>query len=197
MNIIPGGNKVKNIFVAFSITIFILVVAVLVFFGYLGAFSKVTVKEEIVGPYKLAYEDHEGSYSLSGQNLDRIYNSLRTEYKLEVTKSFGIYYDNPQKTSAAECRSKLGCIIDEKDYGKIDALKGMYKIMDYKKVKSMTVTFPFKSIVSIYVGMAKAYPAIAVYASDNNYEFTESMEIYDMASKNIVYVMNIRPKKIQ
>jgi predicted XRE-type DNA-binding protein len=51
------------------------------------------------------------------------------------------------------------------------------------------VEFPYKNSFSIIAGIIKVYPKIEQYIQDNNLKTNEIMEIYDVPSNKIIYLM--------
>lgn len=154
-----------------------------------GVFHRVEITEKEIGPFKIAYEEYTGPYKETGKIQDRIYSSLREEDNIETYRGIGIYYDDPKETPAEECRSKVGCIIEEQDYDKIENLKDKYNILNIARQRMIYSEFPYKSKLSIMTGIFKVYPKIEQYVQNNDYDYHESIEIYDVPNKKIIYLM--------
>jgi len=183
---------VRKFFIAAGTLFGFLIIALSLFMWWLGAFSPVEVSEGLVGPYVMVYEDMVGDYKQTGKVLDRIYQSLQND-KIATTKGFGIYYDNPEKVPAAKLRSRVGCIIEEKDQPTV-LLQSKYRVTTFPPTQSVKADFPYKNKMSIFIGIAKAYPALAAYAHKQGYQFFESLEVYDMPNKKISYSMRCEKK---
>lgn len=111
--------------------------------------------------------------------------------KLDITnnKGFGIYYDDPKKTTDEKCRSFVGGVIEIKDVNKITALKAKgFKIDSARTAPSVVAEFPIKSDLSYMIGPMKAYPAISKYMKEKGYEATLTLEIYDVPQKRILFI---------
>ncbi len=160
------------------------------FLNYIGFFSKIIVEEKEVGPFVLVYEDHKGDYKGVAQVENDIYYSLLNNYQIETFKGFGIYYDDPKKVAKEDLRSIAGCILEEKDYDKIEKLKedGL-KIKEIPKQNSIVAEFPFKNQFSIIAGVIRVYPELSKYITENNLVNNEMMEIYDTPTQKIIYLM--------
>ena len=156
---------------------------------YLSVFASIDVKEKKIGPLKLIYKEYIGPYKETGQIQDEVYYSLLNEEKIETYKGFGIYYDDPKTTPDSELRSKSGCILEEKDYDKLDRLEEDYDLMELGDQKYIYAEFPFKSKLSIMLGVFKVYPQLDRYLEEKGYEKKEVMEIYDIPNKKIIYLM--------
>ncbi len=172
---------------------FVLIVTIIGFYGYYGGFSKVEVRSENTGGEIVVFEEAMGDYSQTGIITDRIYNDLLNEYKIETTKGFGIFYDDPQNTEKDKLRSEVGCILDtELDSIKLSQISKKYKIKTLPKTNYVVAEFPFNGSVSIMVSLFKVYPAIDKYMKENNIQNNSPiMEIYDVPNGKIIYRKSI------
>lgn len=176
----------KFIFGAIAISI----IGIAVFLSYIGFFSEIVIEEKETGSFILVYDEHTGDYKGTAEIQDSIYYSLINNQNIETFKGFGIYYDNPKIVPTSELRSIAGCILEKSDYDKIDYLKEKgYKIKEIPVQNSIVAEFPYKNSFSIIAGIMKVYPKIEKYIDDNNIESKEMMEIYDIPSKKIIYIM--------
>lgn len=167
-----------------------LIPVLLFFFNYTGFFTKVKIEEKEMGPFTLIYDNHVGDYKGTGKIQNTIYYSLLNDYNTETYKGFGIYYDDPKKVSKEKLRSIAGCILEQSDLVKIEMLKEKgFKIKELPKQTSIVVEFPFKNPLSILAGIVRVYPRIEQYIESNGLQKTEMMEIYDIPSKKIIYLM--------
>ncbi len=180
----------KKILKIIGLIIFVLVLIVSIFLIYSGLFSNVEIKEAVMGPYTIVYLDYTGDYSGVGKPMDELYNALLAD-EIETYQGIGIYYDDPKNTPTDQLRSKIGCILEEKDFPKIEDLKKKYNIMTFEEKNSLTTEFPFKNQFSIILGIIKVYPAITEYTQKKGYQSGPIMEIYDMPNNKIIYVMNL------
>jgi len=171
--------------------IILLVVGVMGGLFYFGILQEVQINEQDAGPFKVVYETHLGDYSEISSIRNEIYNSLINE-GINTTKSFGIYYDNPQDVLEERLRGEGGVIIEEKDYLKISELKSKYNVKDIPKSKNVIATFPYINDYSIMIGVFKVYPKLNKYIEEKGYIPTPAMEIYDSANGRIVYLMEIK-----
>ncbi|MEN7982462.1 MAG: GyrI-like domain-containing protein [Nanoarchaeota archaeon] len=171
---------------------FVLILIASVIFGlyYFGIIQEVQIKEQEVGPFKVVYKTHIGDYSEVGKIQNEIVSSL-LDNRINTTKWFGIYYDNPQEIEKSGLRSEVGVIIDEKDYSEIMMLKGKYNIKNIPKSKNVVATFPYRNKYSIMLGVFKVYPKLNKYIEEKNYLPSPIMEIYDSTNQKIIYLFEI------
>lgn len=170
------------------ITMVIVVILLLILYGYYGGFRKVSFQQSEQGGEILVYEEVIGDYKQSGKIILGIYNSLRNEEKIETSKSFGIYYDNPQEVDKNKLHSEVGCILEASDSVKLTGLKNKYKIKIFPKSTYITTEFPYMGRLSILIGVMKVYPALNKYSKENRFkEKGAVMEIYDIPGKKILY----------
>ncbi|MFH1227130.1 MAG: GyrI-like domain-containing protein [Planctomycetota bacterium] len=163
------------------------ILAVVIIAAYYGIFAEVTIREQDQPALILIYKKHIGSYSQVGKVMDELFSSLKKD-NAETTKGFGIYYDNPQNTPAEKLRSVVGCILEEKDRGRVNELKAKYKIQEFPATQVVCSEFPFKGKMSILFGIMKVYPRMFAYISGKGYANTPIMEIYDTPNKKIEYI---------
>jgi DNA gyrase inhibitor GyrI len=168
----------------------VIIVALLIYLGYLGAFSTVTVTEKPLDSFWMVYGKHIGEYKDVGPVMDGIYHDLKDNYSITTTKGVGLYYDNPQEVPKEKCRSIAGCILEERDASRIDELKKKYMVREYPASNCVVAEFPFKTKMSIIVGIIKVYPALGNYVEEKGYTMGPSLEIYDKQGKKTVFVMS-------
>ncbi len=175
--------------IIFSIAL-LLIIGSALFLNYMKFFAKVIISEVEKGAFILIYNEHIGDYKGTAKIQNDIYYSLLNDQKIETFKGFGIYYDNPQKVAKEKLRSIAGCILEKSDYKQISKLKDSgFLIKEIPKQNYITTEFPFKSNVSIILGIFKIYPQFKKYIETNNLSQNEMMEIYDIPNKKIVYLM--------
>ncbi|MDD5571696.1 MAG: hypothetical protein PHD97_11165 [Bacteroidales bacterium] len=172
-----------------SIVIAIIVLIAICFMWYIGFFTNVTITEKDAGGYKVAGLEITGSYSKVGPTATDVDKKLRA-MGIQCTKGFGIYYDNPQVTPEEKCRSFVGNILEEKDYGKIEELKTKgLKVDSVPLAKALVIEFPIKNKFSYMVGPIKAYPAFTKYMNKKGIKSKLSLEVYDTPNKKTIFVM--------
>jgi hypothetical protein len=156
-------------------------------FGFFGGFSKITIQNVNAGGEVLVYENVSGAYNQATKISNKIYYDLLSNDKIQTTKGFGIYYDNPQNVEQSKLRSEVGCIVENVDNSTIEKLKGKYQVKILPNENCLIVEFPFKGGFSIMMGMIKVYPVIGEYIIENNYKDGPLMHIYDVPNKKIIY----------
>lgn len=167
-----------------------LAIAAAGFLAYMGAFTNLTAKEGMIGPYVVAYEMYIGEYKNTGSVFDRVYKQLTAD-GIKTTDGLGIYYDDPSVVAKDKLRSLCGVIINPGDVAKIKKMK-KYKIKFIPKAKSIIVEFPIRNMFSYMLGPSKGYPALVKHASEKSYQITVPMEIYDMQNNVIKFIMPIK-----
>jgi len=183
--------KFLKIFLAIIV---VLLVAVLGFYGYYGGFNDISFTTETQGGETVVYEKVTGDYSQTPVYTDKIYNSLLNEDKIETTRGFGIFYNNPKNTDVDKLRSEVGCILDiEMDSLQRAHLSQKYNLKTLPKAKYIVTEFPYKGSVSIMVGIFKIYPALENYSKENNIATAGPVtEIYDVPNMKIIYRQEIK-----
>ena len=176
--------KVVGVIVGVIIVIFI------VFLGYYGLFTKITVEEKSLDSFWMVYQKHIGEYKGVGPIMDAIYNDLKDNHSISTTRGFGIYYDNPREVPKEKCRSIAGCILENVDVSKLGELKEKYFVREYPASNIVTAEFPFKGTMSIFMGIFKVYPKLGKYIKEKGYEYHPMFEIYDVPGRKTIYGMS-------
>lgn len=177
----------KTIFVILAIA----VVMIVVFLIYMGVFSKVSISEQIKGPYTFAYVEHVGPYHEVGKVMMELDNKMR-KLGFNSTDGLGIYYDDPKKTPKNKLRSEVGSIITVDDMDKIENNRDKLNFKTIEKQKYLVAKFPIKNILSYMLGPMKIYPAFEKHLKDKNIGVpTKGLELYDMTNKTIFFMMEI------
>lgn len=168
----------------------IILVLALINRRYLGGFKKVEVKEQMVGPYTIAYTEFVGDYSKVWPSMDKVYLALSGVGILSAT-GVGIYYDDPAVISGENLRSDVWAIVVGDEITKVPQ-SAEIKIKNIGGKMSMVAEFPIKSAVSYMAGVIKVYPALKKYITEKGYSSeVPVMELYDMVAKKIYYVIEI------
>ena len=171
------------------ITIGIIIILAVVSLWYVGFFTKINIQEKEAGGYVLAGEEIIGSYSKVGPVIMKVDKKLK-DMGLSSTKGFGIYYDNPKTTPQAQRRSYVGNIIETKDLDKIEVIKTQgLKVDSVPLAKSLVVEFPIRNQLSYMIGPMRAYPKLMKYAENKGFKIKLAMEVYDIPSKQIIFIM--------
>ncbi len=174
-----------------SVILIALVITVIIIIGslaFFGAFTGVKVEKGDIDEMWIVYDTFLGPYEKSAPISDKIYYDLLNNDSCETFKGFGIYFDNPEKVGREKCRSVVGCILEKKDWTRIEELKKKYKITKIPASSAVKTEFPFKGKLSIIFGIFKVYPALDKYMKTNKIEESPIMEIYDVPAQKIYYM---------
>lgn len=167
----------------------VLVVLATCFLWYMGYFSSLKIEDKEEGGYMVVGKEVIGPYSDVGKHMLDVDNKLR-ELGINSTKGFGIYYNDPNTTPKEKCRSLVGNIVEIKDLEKIKNLQlDGFKKDSIPVAKAVVSEFPIKNTISYMIGPMKVYPKFSQYMTERNYKPVLSFEIYDMAQKKIIFVM--------
>ena len=170
-----------------SVIICLLIIAVMIFANYSG-FSHVKVQVKRAGGETLVYRDLKGSYSQTEDAINKINYDMKTQFKVEPIRGFGIYFDNPRSVEENKLRSEAGSILENADTTQLLGIKEKFNVKVCPVKEYITAEFPFKGKMSIMIGLVKVYPALLKYVKANGYsEAGPIMEIYDMPNNKILY----------
>ncbi|MBN1114835.1 MAG: GyrI-like domain-containing protein [Oligoflexia bacterium] len=167
-----------------------IIVVVLGVLAYSGLFSSVEYVAMDMGPYTIAYQEFTGDYSRTGPVFEKVYKDLEA-MGIKTTKGMGIYYDDPKTTPRDQCRSDIGVIVDEPTMDVVKAIRESYEIKIVPEGKYLVAEFPYRTKLSILIGVFKAYPELENEIRQNGYVQKECMELYDSVNNKILYMMKI------
>jgi hypothetical protein len=170
--------------------VLVLVLLAVAFSVYMGLFGKTPVHVKMMGPYTGIYEPFTGDYMKTGPVFQRVADSLKQD-GVEVTKFFGIYFDDPRKVAKEQLRSEVGVLLEEKDIARAKELEKKYKVKTLDQRMSLVVDLPIRNRLSYALGPMKAYPALDAYAREKNLKVVQVYEIYDVPAKRTHYVMSL------
>jgi len=172
------------------IVVLVIVLLFVGFLAYMGYFSTPKVTEQKIGPYTLVYEEYVGPYSNTGKVLTKVYNALKAD-KIETTKGFGIYLNDPKSTTPDKLHSLVGCVLEKKDEKKAWQLRKKYKVMTWKAKNCLVTEFPIKNDLSYMIGPMKAYPELNKAMQDKKVKLGACMELYDLPAKKTLFIFEV------
>ncbi|MDP4238542.1 MAG: hypothetical protein Q8904_03605, partial [Bacteroidota bacterium] len=117
----------KVLKIILSVIACLIVIAAMIYANY-GGFSNIRIQIKKAGGEILVYRDVKGSYSQTGEIINKINYDLKRQFKIEPLRQFGIYFDNPQKVEQSKLRSEVGCILENADTSKVFWLKARFNI---------------------------------------------------------------------
>ncbi|MBI3772546.1 MAG: GyrI-like domain-containing protein [Gammaproteobacteria bacterium] len=186
-----------KIFKVTVIVISVVFITLLLVLSRYGLFASVSVSEKVVGPYLLIYKKHIGDYKNVGTVINELCSDLKNNYSLAPTKGFGLYYDDPRQVDKAQLRSIVGCVVEGKTREELSKVSSKYGVREYPSSNSVVAEFPYKGMISIFIGIMKVYPALGAYIKEHRYNQTPIMELYDMQNERIEYISSMNlPKEI-
>ena len=153
-----------------------------------GLFATVEIAEKDAGPYLMVYARHIGDYKNVAPVMDALYHDLKDNFGIATTRGFGLYYDNPQEVAAEELRSIVGCIVDDKTIEELTEAGIKYQVAMYPASPSIVAQFPYKSQLSIILGIFKVYPKLDEYLTQQNAPKVPIIELYDQPNEKIQYI---------
>ncbi|XP_070557661.1 testis-expressed protein 264 homolog [Ptychodera flava] len=169
---------------------------------YSGLFHSVDVKagRPPVSNLYIAYKYRKGPYSECGDLFtDTV--KLAPDHR-----SIAVFYDSPCEVAANELRYIVGCILAEGDETPDKELEEKMKSEGFKTAKfpkidhCVKTTFPYTSVVSIYISVFRVYPRLREYVKTQKLCAHPFMEICDndtiyyigpLARQNEFYVSEV------
>jgi CubicO group peptidase (beta-lactamase class C family) len=144
-----------------------------------------SVKEAITGPFAFAYREVVGDYSRHAAVSAELRAGLKAR-GIETRRSIGIYLDDPQKVPADRLRSVCGVVIEEGDWGRIDGLKGEFRIQHLCKARSLIAERRAEGSALSKGGSGGYYAALSEYAARKGYGPLNSFELYEPGKTSYV-----------
>jgi hypothetical protein len=181
-----------NILALIASLILALLLAGFLYLAWCGLFAKVPVEERDAGPFLLVYKKHTGDYKNIGSVTDQVYYTLRDEYRIETTRGFGLYYDNPQEVRKADLRSIGGCIVDgltpEEFNRRYPGVSESFGVALFPASRNVMAVHPYRGKASIILGVLRVYPQFQAWMKKYKRRSVPVMEIYDTPSRTITYL---------
>ncbi|NNC84863.1 MAG: hypothetical protein HKN75_02205 [Bacteroidia bacterium] len=174
----------KRIFYIFLV----LIIGIVIFVWYAGAFEKIQITDTTDGPYVIAGLEHKGSYSKipnTFMEVEKILGGL----DIKMERTLGIYNDDPSKVEEADLRSFAAAIIEGDALNQIQALSATsLKLDTIENNSSLVVDLYARSAFSYMIYPMKVYPAFEQMMTEKGYTPAIAYEVYEVDHKNVRYV---------
>ena len=175
----------KRIFYIFLV----LILGIIIFVWYAGAFEKVTIIDQQDGPYIIAGLDHKGSYSKISGVFQEVNNTLKS-VNIESGRTLGIYYDNPSLVDEEVLRSFAASILEGENLINVASISQTSLFLDtIANANALVVDLPARSIFCYMIYPMKVYPAFEKWNIEKGNSPTIAYEVYDVQNKKVRYVM--------
>lgn len=155
-----------------------------------GAFRPVIVQEREMGPMTVAYHEQIGDYSQTPHTIEEVEVMLRGR-GVEPLQGFGMYFDNPRVVAREKLRSDVGAVVADSDRRRLRDPKRWLKLKALARGKCLAVEMPYRGPLSIWVGILRAYPALAKAAAGRSGAAPYTIEIYERG-KSILYLIPVK-----
>lgn len=127
--------------------------------AWLGVFKTIEVKEGSRGPWRIAFQEGRGPYKGAGKAMEEVRAEVERS-GAKAIKGYGLYFDDPKQVPQDKLRWEAGVLVDEVASKILARAKGRYTLKDMVQSEAIHASFPFKSMLSIFVGISKVYPAL-------------------------------------
>lgn len=157
-----------------------LVVILVAFLAYQGAFAKVTVAESTSPGYLVVGVDHTGPYEDIGPAFERV-SGVCKDLGMKNYRMMGIYFDHPDSVAKEKLRSYAGVILSNPT----DTMKFLSKegFHTYSIPPGNCIATELKTsgMVSMIIAAMKAYPALSKDYSEkySGRTVTQVYEVYE------------------
>lgn len=142
---------------------------------------------------RIAYTTVRGAYKNSFKSNAAVeaYLTEKTGKDYQMEPCIGVYYDNPAEVKAEDCRALVGKIIPEGVDIEEDESRNIH-VAEIKVSDSVTVEFPFRSVLAIFASIMRAYPVISKYMKENGLSHSAaSIEFYGYPEGKLTFVTPI------
>jgi len=157
-----------------------LIILVMAFLAYHGAFRRVTVNEEDTSGYSLMGLDHIGPYEQIGQAFEKLRKSAEAK-GLKDFRFAGVYFDHPDSVPESELRALAAVIIkNPQDSLLLASIPGCHPY-SIEPGRAVTAEIPTSGMISMIIAAMKAYPALneSVVSKGKMPEIRHVYEIYE------------------
>lgn len=150
----------------------------------LGAFRDVTVETGNDGPFVVLAKEHLGPYHKIADVILEVETWARAKGE-PCVRTFGEYFDDPERTDEDRLRSRGGCILSKTSSEEIEKLgsdlPAGYRIDTIPEQLYALATFDGAPSL----GPLKVYPQVLEYAKLNRLEIKGAViEVYQVESEN-------------
>jgi len=163
---------------------------------YLGIFREILVHvgKPPLRKFRGFYKFKRGEYKDSGSLFEDV-NKLASELR-----TFGIYYDDPEKTLPNQRRYIVGVIAEEDGKPCIEdsdrrkeaeqALKnGGFKETDFPEAENAVFAeFPWRTGFSVYIAINRVYTALKSFVKEKSLIVGPHIELYDKPNELIHFI---------
>lgn len=166
-----------------GITLGVLILFGITFYGYMGGFKQVTVSRESFEQTEIYYSTHKGPY----ENIGTSWENFQKDWEsIGITDcdSLAVYLDAPD-TEPSKLRSVLGCRLEGLSPEQKKQVAVKFKTFSFPKMNGLSASFPFKNFLSYFLAPTKVYPKFQEILIAESAETSVAIEIYGSSSKSI------------
>jgi hypothetical protein len=179
-------SRVKNMKIIISVILFLSLI--MIYASWSGLFKKVSVDTTTRGPFYLVYDNQDGSYwGLRAKSRD-LTARLEKEFGIQPIARIIAYHDDPRITPKQDLRALYGCLVSAADSETLSMKNAPFRMKRWPEHTFKRVTFPLSTMLSVWIGEMKAYPAIDDYNRTRGEYCGTVMEIHDGKSRVIEYL---------
>ena len=173
--------------------IFFLTILISIFYVVWGSgiLHKIELKTVVFPETRVAYVTYIGDYSNAYKESPKIEKIIKEKFNFDLSKQpcFGLYYDDPRMVPPEKRRAVVGKFLPD-SFKETEAPDGIIFGSIPRVEKSIQVIYPMKSILGLFVGMYRVYPAFRKYINDNNLnsqQLPAMLEVYGYEGSNVLF----------
>jgi len=145
----------------------VLVVILLAFLGYQGAFTKVTVKESTSPGYLVVGIDHTGPYEKIGPAFERVSSTCKS-LGFEKPRMMGVYFDNPDSVAKKDLRALAAVVLSIPEDSALFLSQKGFRTFSIPPGNCLATELKTGGMISMVIAAMKAYPALGEAAMKNS-----------------------------
>ena len=102
----------KKLVMVMAIVTFVLFIALVIAAWIMGMFARVSITQDVRGPYYIISQSHIGPYQGMAAKIEQVSQYLNKQ-QIEHSIACAIFYDDPAKVLADELKSKGGFVVSD------------------------------------------------------------------------------------
>lgn len=178
------GKKDRLLYILLA-SLAMMVLGIVSFSAYLGAFRSINVEEKTMGPYYLVYKEMEGGNFSQVDRITTELASLLQNKGITNAKPFDVFYPEFQD----QRKDEIGFIVSESDFSAVADLDHEVKTRMIHAQRCMMSEFPWKNPLSFFVGYLRIDPAFEKHREQKGYKKVEAFTLND--GDTIIYIQPI------
>lgn len=160
-----------------------IVVALVAFAAYMGAFASVTVVEGRLGPYTFVYKDAQGASMSEVGSITTELDALLAAHGVSGRQPLDVFYPDG--------RAEIGFAVFNTSAATRNAVEQGARIREVSADLALTARFPWRNQLSFFFGLLKVDHALTAYRTAHHDAKTEAYVLN--TGETLLYFQPIAP----